>query len=321
MTKKKRAKQKPDAWMPLYIGDYLADTSHLTAEQHGVYLLLLMAMWRSGGKLPNDDQQFASIARVTPRRWRAMKVTILAFFSVSDHCVFQARLVEEYEHAWKVWRSRVASAEAKKNRDFPDDAGLFDGDGEDTERSSERTTERPSVRGTDTPPHPQSQSQPPASPTNDANGKTNQDGSIQRARRDAIKACKALAAVGVECSSLDEHLVTALAEGFTAEELVALAKTRKGKDKPVAYLLATLRGKRQDAGSGAGGVEVSVPKVDPFRAEREEIQRLENEIYDARHLCEHLKSITPEERDQRIRAARERIKMLETAIEQTTIKV
>lgn len=317
MTKKKRAKQKPDAWMPLYIGDYLADTSHLTAEQHGVYLLLLMAMWRSGGKLPNDDQQFASIARVTPRRWRAMKVTILAFFSVSDHYVFQARLVEEYEHAWKVWRSRVSSAEAKKNRDFPDDAGLFDGDGDDTERSSERTTVRSSERGTETPPHPQPQSQPPASPTNDANGKTHQGASAERARGDAMKACKALAAVGVECSSLDEHLVAAIAEGFTADELVALAKTRKGKGKPVAYLLATLRGKRQDISTGVGGVEVTAPKVDPFRAEREEIQRLENEIYDARHLCDRLQSITPQERDSRIRAARERLRELEAAIEKS----
>lgn len=63
---------RPDAFMPLWIGDYLADTTHLSTEQHGVCLLLLMEMHRSGG-LPSDDATLAALAKVPKARWARMK--------------------------------------------------------------------------------------------------------------------------------------------------------------------------------------------------------------------------------------------------------
>ena len=65
--------------MPLYVGDYLADTGHLTTTQHGAYLLLLMHYWRKR-ELPDDDKQLAAIAKLPLRIWLEMKETIQAFF-------------------------------------------------------------------------------------------------------------------------------------------------------------------------------------------------------------------------------------------------
>jgi uncharacterized protein YdaU (DUF1376 family) len=51
---------KADIWMPIYIGDYLADTGHLSMESHGVYLLALMHQWRTGHF---SDEELGNIAR------------------------------------------------------------------------------------------------------------------------------------------------------------------------------------------------------------------------------------------------------------------
>jgi uncharacterized protein YdaU (DUF1376 family) len=65
--------------MPIYIGDYLADTGHLSTAQHGAYLLLMMHYWRKGG-LPDDDKQLSAIAKLPLRIWLDTKETIQAFF-------------------------------------------------------------------------------------------------------------------------------------------------------------------------------------------------------------------------------------------------
>jgi uncharacterized protein YdaU (DUF1376 family) len=66
-------------WMPLYVGDYLGDTGHLTTAQHGAYLLLMMHYWRKG-QLPDDDRQLSKITKLPLKTWCEYRPTLQDFF-------------------------------------------------------------------------------------------------------------------------------------------------------------------------------------------------------------------------------------------------
>jgi uncharacterized protein YdaU (DUF1376 family) len=61
--------------MPLYVADYLADTLHLSATEHGAFILLLMHRWQHGS-LPDDARKLAPIAGVSRQRWPAIWASI-----------------------------------------------------------------------------------------------------------------------------------------------------------------------------------------------------------------------------------------------------
>lgn len=69
--------------MPLYIGDYLADTAHLNVQEHGAYLLLIMHYWTRGG-LPEGDEAKMRICRLHgvngSNAWRSICLAIAPFF-------------------------------------------------------------------------------------------------------------------------------------------------------------------------------------------------------------------------------------------------
>jgi uncharacterized protein YdaU (DUF1376 family) len=90
--------QKTDIWMPLYIGDYLADTSRLTTEQHGAYLLLLMDYWRSG-RLPDNDQVLAQITKLSPDAWSNARAMLEQFFSIEGGSWIHKRVEQELAQA------------------------------------------------------------------------------------------------------------------------------------------------------------------------------------------------------------------------------
>jgi len=66
-------------WIPLYVGDYLGDTGHLTTAQHGAYLLLMMHYWRKG-ELPDDDRQLSKTTKLPLKTWCEYRPTLQDFF-------------------------------------------------------------------------------------------------------------------------------------------------------------------------------------------------------------------------------------------------
>lgn len=68
----------PD-WMPLNVGDYLRDTAHLTALEHGAYMLLIMRYWQDGG-LPSDETLIRRYSLLTAEQWSEAKPVLVALF-------------------------------------------------------------------------------------------------------------------------------------------------------------------------------------------------------------------------------------------------
>lgn len=83
------------AWMPMYWGDYLKDTAHLTTIQHGAYMLLIAHCWQYGS-IPLDKGKQAAIANLSQKRWGWHSKEVLAFFD-DNGC--NKRVKKELERA------------------------------------------------------------------------------------------------------------------------------------------------------------------------------------------------------------------------------
>ena len=74
---------KPDAWMPLYIGDWDGDTGHLSCEEDGAYMRLVRHYWRMGPPADNDAG-LARIVRMDLRAWKKVRPAIVGYFQVGE---------------------------------------------------------------------------------------------------------------------------------------------------------------------------------------------------------------------------------------------
>jgi uncharacterized protein YdaU (DUF1376 family) len=99
--------------LPLFTDAFLADTGHLSAQETGAYLLLIMMAWRLPEcRVPDDDAKLCRWARVDKRTWQRIKPAVMEFWILEGGFWTQKRLSKERDHVSK--RADVARQNGKQ---------------------------------------------------------------------------------------------------------------------------------------------------------------------------------------------------------------
>lgn len=105
-------------YMQLYVADYLADTGHLTTEEHGAYLLLIFNYWQTGKPLRKD--RLSTVARLSNDRWVSVESVLKEFFHDNGetwvHFRIEADLASVQESVENASKAGKASALARQRK-------------------------------------------------------------------------------------------------------------------------------------------------------------------------------------------------------------
>jgi uncharacterized protein YdaU (DUF1376 family) len=131
--------------MPVFTDALIGDTTHLSTEQFGAYVLILLATWRNNGRaLPDDDARMARLCRAGVQRWRSkLRPSLVEFFDISDGLWHQHRLEKEWARVESLIAKRRASASAggratAARKVSGDGAAIYKDNLEDSESSLDR---------------------------------------------------------------------------------------------------------------------------------------------------------------------------------------
>lgn len=97
-------------YMQLYIADYLADTMHLSTEEHGAYLLLMFNYWQTGKAIPKN--RLAKIARMSNERWNSVEESLKEFFIDNGTEWMHQRIEEDLESVYSSLEQKSAAGKA-----------------------------------------------------------------------------------------------------------------------------------------------------------------------------------------------------------------
>lgn len=108
-------------WFAFDMDAYTGDTSHLTTEEHGAYLLLMLAYYRSEKPLPATDRALSAITKLPMDRWLECKPAMSGFFVEVDgiwrHDRIEAELAESHKRMAKfAARGKAGGAAKQQNR-------------------------------------------------------------------------------------------------------------------------------------------------------------------------------------------------------------
>lgn len=84
------------AYLPLFTGDYLRDTRHLSPCEHGIYLLLLMYCWDQKAPVPLDERKIMGICNArSSDEIEAARRVLDEFFVRLDDGHYNTRISQE----------------------------------------------------------------------------------------------------------------------------------------------------------------------------------------------------------------------------------
>lgn len=117
--------------MPLWTDAYLADTRHLSAAEHGAYLLLMMEAWRRPScSIPDDDGLLARLACMSHNEWGAAKGNVMAFWTLDAKTKTwrQKRLSKEHAFLSEKRKKNRQNSAKRWNKKENDDANGYAND-------------------------------------------------------------------------------------------------------------------------------------------------------------------------------------------------
>lgn len=163
-----------NAWMPMYWGDYMRDTAHLTPFGHCAYLHLIGHYWVTGAPLPDHDEKLRRIARLDRGQWKKTREDVAAFFEIDGglwrHTRIEAELVKSDDRKSKFFERGKSGGLARAENARSRTKILNSNDTVQPEASNKLPTSSAYGQPEGKQPQPQSQNLPPPTPVITSSG-------------------------------------------------------------------------------------------------------------------------------------------------------